>query len=238
MKRVLCLFCGGNYGLDGMPKPLVRFGEGNTLLWYYLKHIEQVSKKLPDEIILLCDDDHENHFLTEASLSSFGSIIQVIKCGNGSSTFQKVIKFLSDFESEESIVELSYPDIFDFELPDIELDVLRSNIIISSANIKSRFPRMSIDIYTNTVNGITDYTSPVPSNPLYVYGGHVFSYLTKLKNLVDEFTSNYNTKDPNFEYDFLFWLINKKILHSTSIQSSHLLIDSNRDFEKIKNLYG
>ena len=133
-------------------------------------------------------------------------------------------------------MQFGYPDIFSFdEYSEPKKEDLESNtsVHISAAALTSRFPRLIVDVYNNEVRGISNYSSPVPANPLHVFGGDLWGKVSELLTLIVEFKAQVRTPAPSLEYDFFFWLINHKKMRCVMLYGGRIWIDSVRDVHNL-----
>jgi hypothetical protein len=237
MHIVNYLFCGGPaiYG-EGRPKPLMKIREGRSLLAHYLIYLKHHRQNLPQSVILLCDDTQEAAIKADLSALSYPVLIHTMACGQQSSTFEKLCRALQESADQKQLVQFGYPDIFSFDEfaePHHEKLASSSSVHISAAALTSRFPRLIVDVYNNKVQGISNYTSHVPANPLYVFGGDLWGRVDHLLKLVIEFQNQSTSSSPSLEYDFFFWLINNDKMNCFLLQGERLWVDSIRDIHKL-----
>ena len=233
MNMPLFLFCGGTsvYGKN-IPKPLMKVRDGKTLLVYFLNHIQRYRTSMPSNITLLCDTGQEEAFTAELSNFIYPIPISIQACGRQTTTFEKLIFALRKNNGHRAPIQFGYPDIFLFEEftgPPIEALMSESSIHISAAPLTSRFPRLIIDVYSNKINGISNYQSPVPANPMFVFGGDMWGRADQILELSETFLAQTSKDSPTLEYDFYFWLINLKKINCQQLHGERLWIDSNRD---------
>jgi hypothetical protein len=237
MSVPLYLFCGGPaYDGEGKPKPLMKLREGRSLLVHFLLHLAQFRRSLPESITLLCDAGQEAAFKAELSVLPYPVPIHILACGESSNTFEKLSLALRLEVNPTAQVQFGYPDIFSFgEFSAPQMDALESGsfVYISAAALTSRFPRLIVDLYNNTIKGITDYSSPVPANPMHVFGGDLWGRVDLLRLLVEEFQLQVGVSSPSLEYDFFFWLINHNKMRCVMLHGERLWIDSIRDINKL-----
>ena len=233
------IFCGGPAIYDkGRPKSLMKIREGKSLLVHYLIYLELNTKIMPTKVYLLCDDKQESLIKADIKNITYPVPIEIIPCGKQPNTFEKFCRALNLKKSSEELVRFGYPDIFLFdELTEVNINDFRSNklICISATPLTSRFPRLIIDVYNNKVKGISNYTSPVPANPLYVFGGDLWGSTSCFINLVKDFQLYTKIVSPSLEYDFFFWLINHNKMNCIILHGKILRIDSLRDINELKN---
>jgi len=187
---------------------------------------------MPESVTLLCDDDQESAIKADISKLSYPVPIQILACGKQPNTFEKLCRALVESEDSKRLVQFGYPDIFSFEEfaePHPEAISSDTSVHISAAALTSRFPRLIIDVYNNKVRGISNYKSPVPANPLHVFGGDLWGRVDHLLELVKEFQDQATTASPSLEYDFFFWLINHNKMNCVLLHGERLWVDSIRD---------
>jgi hypothetical protein len=237
MSISMYLFCGGPaiYG-EGRPKPLMKIREDRSLLAHFLIYLKHRRNNLPQSITLLCDDAQEAAIKQEISNLSYPVPIYTMACGQQPSTFEKLCRALQESKDHKQLVQFGYPDIFSFdEFTEPHQETLDSSdfVHISAAALTSRFPRLIIDVYNNKVQGITNYTSPVPANPMHVFGGDMWGRVDLMMELVKKFKVFITTLAPSLEYDFFFWLINNNKMNCFLLQGERLWVDSTRDVNKL-----
>lgn len=237
MSIPLFLFCGGvAIDSEGHPKPLIKVKDGLTLIRQFLNYLKNSRASDLEDVTLLCDSGQEDAFLAELDGLSFPFSVHVQKCGAQASTFEKFEFALRTLKDKNSCVHFGYPDIFFFgEYNDPTVDQLEANdyVYISAAPLTSRFPRLIIDVYKNQIRGISDYNSPVPANPMHVFGGDLWGKVHKVAALVNEFRSTTKIPNPSLEYDFFYWLVNKNITRCVIQHGERIWVDSIRDTHKL-----
>ena len=236
MTNALVLFCGGLPIYAGVPKPLQKLRTGETLIERYL---EFIKARVPRRVVLIVEQSFECHFLALFDNYLYPAELTILACPDDSSTLTKLIFFLDSCGLPDQTVMFSYPDIFIEGHVDEPSDIdnrLVDGAFISYIPVVSRFPRLVIDMYDDSVQGITSHVSPVPANPLYVFGGHLL-VRTGLMNLwVKSFLDETSLCEPTLEFDLFFWLINTFQLHSMPINGRWIQADSPRDIEAILSM--
>ena len=237
MKNVdLFLFCGGlPFDEGGKPKPLMQVANGMSLIRCYLETLQLKSDR-PKTITLLCDSEHLAMYTSELKDFNCFVPIAILSCESGSTTLEKFYIALKAHQDSERILHFSYPDIFFFgDSPGfVELgDHFDRGVAISVATLTSRFPGLLVDVYSNEVRGISDHTSLMPPNPQYVYGGDLWGRRSTLSNLANEFQSIESNIVPSLEYDFFFWLVNRRLVKPLMLCGEWLLVDSVRDVRRL-----
>lgn len=237
MNRTLFLFCGGPaiYG-EGLPKPLMHVSEGESLILFYLKYLKNCKSLMPNRVILLCDDNQEHLVQSELEKLEFPIPISVRACGRQPSTFKKFEIAVSEAVDQSLVAQFSYPDVFCLGEPTelfAEAQASSTSVFISASPLKSRFPSLIVDVYNNVVKGISNYSSALPANPHYVFGGDFWGPVGSLKTLADEFKLQVDTPEPSLEFDFFFWLINQKKMGCTILRDDRIWVDSNRDVHNL-----
>lgn len=237
MNVPLFLFCGGlPIDDEGRPKPLMKVRDRQSLLRCFLLHLKHRRLTMPPSVTLLCDDGQDVAIKVDLSDFSYPVPINVLACGARPNTFEKFRRALNDCVDPQSYVQFGYPDIFSFDEfsdPHLAASDSDSTVYISAAVLTSRFPRLNVDVYNSRVMGISDYSSPVPANPMYVFGGDLWARVGQLLMLIDEFRTEVAVPDPSLEYDFFFWLINHKMVRCVIQHGERLWIDSFRDVNKL-----
>ena len=237
MNISLYLFCGGPpRDRAGLPKPLIKIFEGRCLLEHFLMHLTHRRLSLPEVVTLLCDDGQEAEFRTQLKDFTYPVPIRIQECGQQASTFEKFSLALREATDRKSVVQFGYPDIFSFdESPEPQQQALEteSMVHISAAALTSRFPRLIVDFYNKKIKGISNYSSPVPANPMHVFGGDLWGRVDYLYALTEEFQSQVGMKAPSLEYDFFFWLINHDKMRCVIQHGDRYWIDSIRDINEL-----
>jgi hypothetical protein len=229
----LILFCGGPPIYGGSPKPLQKLRTGQTLLERYLFHIKA---RVPKDIVLLVEESFESDYRRVVNELNYPASIRILACASDSSTFGKLQDFLKSDYPKDHIVMFSYPDIFvigDIDKPAITDDSLSENVFISFTPVFSRFPRLVVDTYGSAVRCISNHSSPMPANPLHVFGGHLLVRVGLMENLVDTFLAEVDMTAPSLEFDVFSWLINTSHMLSMPIYGRWIQADSPRELEAI-----
>lgn len=232
MNAPLFLFCGGPaYDSEGRPKPLIKIREGRSLLVHFLLYMQRHRPSMPASVTLLCDDGQEAALRAEVESLAYPVPIHIQPCGPHANTFEKLLHALRTIVDRQSPVQFGYPDIFFDEFSEPTRDALNSDasVYISAAALTSRFPRLIVDVYNNKIKGISNYSSPVPANPLHVFGGDLWGRADQLLALVEEFRAEERAPSPSLEYDFFFWLINHNKMNCVMLHGKRMWIDSIRD---------
>jgi hypothetical protein len=236
MNLPLYLFCGGPaYDGEGRPKPLMKIRAGRSLLVHFLLYLKQHRATLPASVTLLCDDGQEAAFQAELAGLTYPVPVRIQACGKQANTFEKFLLALREAPDSSAAVQFGYPDIFfdGFSEPQQEALASDASVHISAAALTSRFPRLIVDVYNNKIKGISNYSSPVPANPLHVFGGDLWGRVDQLRLLADEFRSQAGVPSPSLEYDFFFWLINHDKMRCVMLHGARLWIDSIRDVNQL-----
>lgn len=237
MSNPIYLFCGGPaIDNEGRPKPLMKISEDRSLLVHFLLYLKHNRQVMPASVTLLCDDPQKEFIKADLSNLSYPVPIHILACGQQPNTFEKLCCALNANTDRKGLVQFGYPDIFSFDEfmePKEDAITLDPSVHISVAALTSRFPRLIVDLYSNKVRGISNYSSPVPSNPLHVFGGDLWGRIDQLIQLIEEFRHQAPTPTPNLEYDFFFWLINNDKMHSVMLYGERLLVDSIRDVSQL-----
>jgi len=242
MNNPIYLFCGGPpiYG-DGRPKPLMKVRDDRSLLAHYLIYLKHYRQNMPESVTLLCDDDQEAAINADLRDLSYPVPIHIMACGHQPNTFEKLCRALHESADSKKLFQFGYPDIFskvEFTEPLQEALTSDASVHISASALTSRFPRLIVDIYNNKVRGISNYTSPVPANPLHVFGGDLWGRVDHLLKLVNDFQAQVTTPHPSLEYDFFFWLINHNKMTCVFIHGERLRVDSMRDINQLMDISG
>lgn len=237
MRIDLYLFCGGRAIDDELrPKPLMKIGGSRTLLAHFLRHVHRHRPTMPASIKLLCDDGQELALEAELRSLDYAVPVSVRPCGPQASTFEKFRYALQCDHVSAQLVQFGYPDIFffgDYVEPTPAALESGQRVHISAASIASRFPRLIVDTYKGQVRGISDYSSPVPANPLHVFGGDLWGRADQLLGLSTQFVSQACLQKPTLEHDFFFWLINHSLVDCVMQYGDRVWVDSPRDVEQL-----
>lgn len=237
MSFELFLFCGGpDIAGPSRPKPLMRVREDRSLIVHFLRHLAKHRPTMPARITLLCDDGQEAEFESELRGIHYPVPLRIEACGLRASTFEKFEYALHTRQASGGLVQFGYPDIFFF---DHYSEPTRGNLesglgaYISAAPLTCRFPRLIVDVYSGEVKGISDYSSPVPANPMHVFGGDLWGLADELLKLASEFRSQTEIPCPSLEYNFFFWLINRFCMGCVMLHGERIWVDSPRDVERL-----
>lgn len=237
MNLPLFLFCGGPaHDGEGRPKPLMQIRAGRSLLVHFLLFLERHRPAMPASVTLLCDDGQEAALAAEVRGLAYPVPVRVQPCGPRASTFEKFSRALRETGDREALVQFGYPDIFFFdEYAEPRREALESeaSVHISAAALTSRFPRLIVDVYNNRIKGISNYSSPVPANPMHVFGGDLWGRVDQLLALAEEFRSQATAPSPSLEYDFFFWLVNHDRMRCVMLHGERMWIDSLRDVNQL-----
>lgn len=236
MINSLVLFCGGPAIYGGVPKPLQMLRTGETLIERYLNF---VKVGVPSRVVLLIEHAFEGDYCALLDNFNYPAEIVFLNCPDNSSTLTKLKVFLDSCNLRDQTVMFSYPDIFidgQIDEPSDADSRLTDRAFISFIPVISRFPRLVIDVYGNSVQGISCHTSPVPANPLYVFGGHLLVRTALMNSLVNTFLAETSLSAPSLEFDMFFWLINTLRMHSMPIHGRWIQADSPREIETILSL--
>jgi hypothetical protein len=237
MNNPLYLFCGGPaIDAEGRPKPLMKISDHRSLLVHYLAYLKHHRQAMPTRVTLLCDDHQEAAIKADIGDLWYPVPIHIMPCGQQPNTFEKFCHALHQSAVGEELVQFGYPDIFSFDEianPWEAMLTSEASVYISAVALTSRFPRLIIDVYNKKVQGISNYLSPVPANPLYVFGGDLWGSVDQLTHLVDQFRKELIVPSPSLEYDFFFWLINHNKMYCVILHGERLWIDSIRDVNQL-----
>ncbi|SOJ54917.1 hypothetical protein MSIMFB_02408 [Mycobacterium simulans] len=233
MSQALVLFCGGPPIYSGVPKPLQTLPTGETLLERFLHHVEP---RVPRDVVILCDSAFTAEYEAVAARLAYSAALRVHACTDGSTTLTKLSEFLDSGYPADRVVELSYPDVFvagDIATPADDDPRLVDGVFISYTPIFSRFPRLVVDAYDGEVKGISNHTSPVPANPLHVFGGHLVAGVGVIKSLLEAFLAETMLPSPSLEFDMFYWLINTSRMHTMAIGGRWVQADSPREIAAV-----
>jgi hypothetical protein len=214
----------------------MKIREGCSLLVHFLLFLKLHRPTMPASVTLLCDAGQEAALEAEVRGLSYPVPIDVQACGPAASTLGKFSHALRGIVDRSALVQFGYPDIFFFDgysEPPEEALQSEASVHISAAALTSRFPRLIVDVYNNRIKGISNYSSPVPANPLHVFGGDLWGRVDQLQALVEEFRSEATAPSPSLEYDFFFWLINHDRMRCVMLHGERMWIDSLRDVNQL-----
>ncbi|WP_006247515.1 hypothetical protein [Mycolicibacterium tusciae] len=237
MSGAIVLFCGGPPIYSGVPKPLQTLRTGETLLERFLRHIEP---RVPDDVVILSDAAFATDYEAVAARLEYRAALRVHACTDGSTTLTKLSEFLNSGYPADRVVEFSYPDVFvsgDIVTPADDDPRLGDGVFISYAPIVSRFPRLVVDAYEGAIKGISNHTSPVPANPLHVFGGHLVARVGVIRSLLEAFQAEPMPPSPSLEYDMFYWLINTSRMHAMAIGGRWMQADSPREIAAVVNQF-
>lgn len=236
IKKHMLLFCGGSSSADSkIPKPLMKVSDDQTLIKYFLDHVRNNYHHQPQKIYLLCDSDQVPLYRKELKLVGQSSQLEICDCGQPTSTYQKFSWALENICETNTLLHFTYPDIFhscqNFQE---QLNSSPGDVIsISAATFSSRFPRLFINPLTNELRGISNYVSPAPANPMYIFAGDLWGQFEVFASLLYQFKSKSNLSAPSLEFDYFFWLINNQRARPTLLKQERFWVDSIRDFERL-----
>ncbi len=228
MRRAWGIFCGGPalYG-DAVPKPLMPVAERTLLHWY-------LSRLAPDQVSSICllgDHEYGERLMEEARAA--GVEASVLTSAVGASTLERARLFLTT-QNASADVCLTYPDVFAQDRLDPVVEGF--DVFLSVTALKSRFPRIHLDPYTHEVRSISNHTSPVPANPVHIFGGHIIGKAGTLRQLLHEFVSLSHRSAPTLEIDFFGWLINGGQVGAIPLFGDWFQVDSPRDVSRLEGL--
>ena len=236
MSDALVLFCGGPQIYGGVPKPLQKLRTGETLIERYLCHIKP---HVPNEVVLLVDEAFEPDYHAIVKFIKYPAEITTLACADNSSTLSKLQTFLKSGYPDDRTVMFSYPDIYvigEISEPAGTDERFADSVFISLTPVVSRFPRLVVDAYDNTVQGISNHASPMPANPLHVFGGHILVRAGLMNTLVNTFLNETGLPAASLEFDLFFWLINSTRMRSMPIYGRWIQADSPREIETVLKL--
>jgi hypothetical protein len=106
-------------------------------------------------------------------------------------------------------------------------------MFVSAAALKSRFPRLVVGVFSGKPKGVSDYTSRTPANPMHVFGGDIWRKVDELRELAQQFMLTTGDSAPSLEYNFFFWLINRRKMQCVLVHRDRLWMDSIRDVQRL-----
>lgn len=227
----LILFCGGETKQfsESAPKPLLKLNNNYELIINYIKRI-QVQKFR--KILLLVEKNWVNAF--NQLLSDFYDV-EIIAVPDSSSTFEKLVSFITKYNDHSEFSVISYPDIF--ISPSFWHTSKRETqkVYISQKPLTSRFPRIFSSPFNNNVKGVSGYNSKVPANPHFIFAGKFFANTDFLRNCLETYSSDYS--HPDLEIGFMDWLASKNLLISETYIDEWIICDSARDYEALDKFF-
>lgn len=236
MTPKMFLFCGGSTSVDDKaPKPLMKIRGEQTLIRYFLDHVQDNYLHQPETIYVLCDTDQVPFYKSELKFSGQSFNLEICACGQTTSTYQKFSWAIENICESKELLHFTYPDIF-HSCQSFQKQLYftpRDLISISATTFSSRFPRLFINPLTNELRGISNYVSPVPANPMHIFAGDLFGNSDLFSALLSEFKNVSTLISPSLEFDFFFWLINNQRAHPVLLKQERFWVDSIRDFERL-----
>jgi hypothetical protein len=233
-QKELVLFAGGSLLREDSfrPKALHQIDENRKIIEAFLGHL---PKNIFSKIYILIEDNRldEFEYISNWGLKNLKLEIQLVATKNGSTTEEKLIKFLS--RKIDGRLVFSYPDIFADEVfwsPSEE--ILEDKVSITITPLVSRFPRVYSSPFANIVKGVSAYQAKVPANPHYIFAGRFESNVLYLRNKLDEYLKS-ESKTGNLEVGFFDWLAAQKSLIQTVYLDSWFIADGPRDYNSIIN---
>lgn len=217
----LILFCGGEkiYG-EKNPKPLMSYND-KTLIVEYLNRIQTSSF---ESIVLLVENQDYKNFEFIATFKN----LKILSVEDKSSTLQKVRKMLNEnYDDIHENIFFSYPDII-YE-QEIFIHTFDSSLNLKITPLKSRFPEIIRDRFSENIKGITIFDSPVPANPTFIFAGVAAIKKDILKNQLKDFILR-SEADGNFEVDFFQFMIDQNLAKYQIYSGKWKTIDSKKDF--------
>jgi hypothetical protein len=232
----LFLFCGGTTSrLESKPKPLIKIDGEKTLFAYFIQHMMRNYTVQPDCLSILCDDAQVALYEKETKSIESNFKFNVVGCGQNATTFQKFIWATKNAGNPLDVMHFTYPDIF-HSCKVFQKQLLapnRDRISISATSFTSRFPRLFINPLTNEIRGISNYSSPMPANPVHVFAGDIWGLSATFSNLAQKFLEETEISEPSLEFDFFFWLINNDLAHSVLLKNERFWVDTQSDIERL-----
>lgn len=231
MTHSLVLFCGGrNAYNEASPKPLKLLPNKRSLIYNFL---QQTKLRFFSRVFLLVEENLVGIFANEVQISGIQpDKVMIIPVSNESTTLEKLQEFLQTEFAFVNPIILSYPDIFYFgDLSSLLGNEARmSSVIVSGVFLQSRFPMINLNPYTGKARSVSLNPSRVPANASVIFGGHISSSATQLRQLLLEFdTSQEFTNKPSLEGDFLKFLANRGLLDVVVLFEKWLKSDSTNE---------
>ena len=221
---VVYLMCGGGWLGSPTPKPLQDFGSGRPLL---VDHYHQTEASF-DRVVCMVERSHLAAFervREEYSLEK----ISMTQTADHSSTADKFSTILE--QAVDTSLLVSYPDIFAppkfwGALPESRGHV--GGLSVMKTPITSRFPRVYGEMFSSSVKGVSDYRSPRPANPHFIFAGLMLVDVDPTRELWLEYAANQTIG--SLEVGFLDYAANHGALSAEAYYGDWFHIDSHRDY--------
>jgi hypothetical protein len=233
----IVLFCGGPqiYG-DAVPKPLSKMPDGSSVLVNYLRH-----QLMPSEsITLMVESEFVQSFTNEVSqLSKLNDKLRIVSCEQGSSTLEKMKRYLMLNERQTNKLLFTYPDVFYFGPPSdfFKLRFHEPVSYVSIVPLRSRFSQLAVDIYSSEVKSVSLRPVKMPANSTFIFGGHFFSDRKLIEKLLASFDDSEGPQHKlTLEGDFLKYLISNSVLESVLLSKRWVKADSVAELYEIQRI--
>jgi hypothetical protein len=230
----LVLFCGGSPIHDaGKPKPLALMPNSVSILGNYLR--QSPLRKIP-HIVALAEEDYCEEIRVECERDvSFGANIKILQVPNRSTTLEKMQRFLTSEVALGDTFLFSYPDIFFFgEWKSLlEFDYTSCKMQISGVHLRTRFPEINYDPYSQRVHSVSLRPSRIPANAKSVYGGHFGASRKSLEESMSEFHESQEDLHLSLEGDFFTFLSSTGRLQVSALEGVWIKADSTKEMIQI-----
>ena len=97
---------------DKAPKPLMKIRGEQTLIRYFLDHVQDNYFHQPKTIYVLCDTDQVPFYKSELKFSGQSFNLEIYACGQTTSTYQKFSWAIENICESKELLHFTYPDIF------------------------------------------------------------------------------------------------------------------------------
>lgn len=222
MQENIFIFCGGPRLYNDLSKGFYNFDYKEPLLVINYRNLKNSYKN----IIYLINEDDEDSFNT---LKKDFNLVQAecITFNPKSTTLEKAVETFEHYKNQNSL-NFSYVDILSEEsFWDIKPCDLTTIKIVP---FRSRFPKITLDPFTNKVKGVTMYNSRVPANKSYIFAG--FCQINK-SHVIELLNSEFSDKGQvDLEVKLFDQLSLKNKLVAVPYYKKWLHIDSKRDLIK------
>ena len=231
-QKELVLFAGGTVTVREYikPKALLNIDCDRTILETFLEHLPKNSFS---KIHLLIEVDRldEFEYIANWGMKNLNLKIQLTLTETGSSTEEKLVKFLSSGTDNRLVI--SYPDVFSSaQFWSSNDEIPEDKILVTVVPITSRFPRVLFSPFESLVKGVSAYQAKVPANPHHVFSGRFEGDALCIKENLNEYRKTEGHVN-NLEVGFFDWLAARKSLISKIYLGPWFVADGPRDYHSI-----
>ncbi len=226
----LYLFCGGeSYSGSGQSKPLDKIGGSMPLVSCHYEHVKAHFQKIV-YLVEVHEIDLYKRFLPTRSSTQ----VKLIPVPQGSTTLDKLI-ISADFMDEKK-ASVSYPDIFSSDIFWQGFDFESFRLL--QVPVKSRFPRVYTDNFSDQVRGVSDYQSRVPANPHFIFGGKFDFNVENLRHMLRSYDVGASNKKRGLEVGFFDFIAQHESMQVKTIYDPWFHVDNERDYKLMSEVYG